>query len=205
MKLKNGLNPIMNKLLLILILTLSFQSLTNADDISDFEIEGMSIGDSLLEFFNRNEILSTLKKQPLNGYIYPSKKYRSARFFSSKFGNYEHVIVSYRNKDKQFIIEHIMGVIEYKNNFSKCFIKINAVENAIDDFKSDFSKNKGTYYHAGDPTGKSEITQVGYEFANGPIILASCADWSKETNITDALRVEIQSKNFRIFVEETYN
>ena len=195
----------MKRLLLILILTLSFQSLTNADDISDFEIEGMSIGDSLLEFFNRNEILSTLKKQPLNGYIYPSKKYRSVRLFSSKFGNYEHVIVSYRDKDKQFIIEHIMGVIEYKNNFSKCFIKINAVENAIDDFKSDFSKNKGTYYHAGDPTGKSEITQVGYEFANGPIILASCADWSKETNITDALRVEIQSKNFRIFVEETYN
>ena len=205
MKLINGLNPIMNKLLLILILTLSFQSLTNADDISDFEIEGMSIGDSLLEFFNRNEILSTLKKQPLNGYIYPSKKYRSVRLFSSKFGNYEHVIVSYRDKDKQFIIEHIMGVIEYKNNFSKCFIKINSVENAIDDFKSDFSKNKRTYYHSGDPTGKSEITQVGYEFANGPIILASCADWSKETNITDALRVEIQSKNFRKFVEKTYN
>ena len=195
----------MKRLFLILILTLSFQSLTKADDIRDFEIEGMSIGDSLLESFSRDEILSTLKKQPLNGYIYPSKKYRSARFFSSKFGNYEHVIVSYRDKDKQFIIEHIMGVIEYKNNFSKCFIKLDSVENAIDDFKSDFSKNKGTYYHSGDPTGKSEITQVGYEFANGPIILASCADWSKETNITDALRVEIQSKNFRIFIEETYN
>jgi hypothetical protein len=132
----------MKRLLLIFILAFSFQTLSKADDIKDFEIEGMSIGDSLLESFSRDEILSTLKKQPLNGYIYPSKKYRSARFFSSKFGNYEHVIVSYRDKDKQFIIEHIMGVIEYKNNFSKCFIKINSVENAIDDFKSDFSKNK---------------------------------------------------------------
>ena len=195
----------MNRFLLILILTLSFQTLTKADDIRDFEIEGMSVGNSLLDFFSKDEILSTLKKQPSNGYIYPSKKYRSARFFSSKFGNYEQVIVSYRDKDKQFIIEHIMGVIDYKNNFSKCFIKINSVENAIDDFKSDFSKNKTTYYHSGDPTGKSKITQVGYEFANGPMILASCADWSKETNITDALRVEIQSKNFKIFVEEAYN
>ena len=196
----------MKRLLLVLILTFSFQCLAKADDIRDFEIEGMSIGDSLLDYFSENEILSTFKKQPSNGYLYPGKKYRSARFDdSSKFSNYEKVIVAYRDKDKQFIIEHIMGVIEYKNNFSKCFIKINSVENAIDDFKSDFSKNKRTYYHSGDPTGKSKITQIGYEFANGPIILTSCADWSKESNITDALRVEIQSKKFRIFIEKTYN
>ena len=196
----------MKRLLLILILTFSFQTLTKADDIKDFEIEGISIGDSLLDYFNENEILSTLKKQPSNGYLYPSKKYRSARFVdSSKFSNYEKVIVAFRDKDKQFIIEHIMGVIDYKNNFSKCFIKLDSVENAIDDFKSDFSKNKRTYYHSGDPTGKSKITQVGYEFANGPIIVTSCADWSKETNIPDALRVEIQSMNFRIFIEEVYN
>ena len=40
----------MKRLLLILILTLNFQSWTKADDIRDLEIEGMSIGDSLLDF-----------------------------------------------------------------------------------------------------------------------------------------------------------
>ena len=44
------------RLLLILILTFSFQSLTKADDIRDFEIEGMSIGDSALDYFTKNEI-----------------------------------------------------------------------------------------------------------------------------------------------------
>ena len=48
----------MKRLLLILILTLSFQSLTKADDIRDFEIEGMSIGDSLLDFYSKDEINS---------------------------------------------------------------------------------------------------------------------------------------------------
>ena len=38
----------MRKFLLILILILSFQSWTKADDLSDFQIEGISIGDSLL-------------------------------------------------------------------------------------------------------------------------------------------------------------
>ena len=34
----------------VLVLIFSLQSWTKADDISDFEIEGMSIGDSLLDF-----------------------------------------------------------------------------------------------------------------------------------------------------------
>ena len=50
----------MKKLLLILILTLSFQSWTKADDISDFEIEGMSIGDSLLELFTKKELITLI-------------------------------------------------------------------------------------------------------------------------------------------------
>ena len=46
----------MKKLLLIFVLLFSFQSLTKADDIRDFEIEGMSIGDSLLDYFSEEEI-----------------------------------------------------------------------------------------------------------------------------------------------------
>ena len=46
----------MKRLLLILILTLNFQTLTKADDIRDFQIEGMSIGDSLLDYFSKKEI-----------------------------------------------------------------------------------------------------------------------------------------------------
>ena len=50
----------MKRLLIILILTLSFQTLTKADDIRDFEIEGMSIGDSLLDFYDENQIIQKL-------------------------------------------------------------------------------------------------------------------------------------------------
>ena len=41
----------MIRFLLILILTLSMQSWTKADDIRDFQIEGMSVGDNLLDYF----------------------------------------------------------------------------------------------------------------------------------------------------------
>ena len=39
-----------------LILIFSFQSWTKADDIREIEIEGMSIGDSLLDFYSQEEI-----------------------------------------------------------------------------------------------------------------------------------------------------
>ena len=40
----------MKRLLLILILMLGFQTLTRADDIREFEIEGIALGDSALQF-----------------------------------------------------------------------------------------------------------------------------------------------------------
>jgi hypothetical protein len=52
----------MKRLLLILILTLSFQTLANADDLKDFEIEGMSLGNSALIYFSEADIINNSKK-----------------------------------------------------------------------------------------------------------------------------------------------
>jgi len=53
----------------VLILIFSLQSWTKADDIRDFEIEGISIGDSLLDYFSDEEINKQKK------IFYPSKKF----------------------------------------------------------------------------------------------------------------------------------
>ena len=55
----------MRVFLSVLILIFNLQSLTKADDISDFEIEGMSIGDSLLDFFSEEEINNNIKEKTL--------------------------------------------------------------------------------------------------------------------------------------------
>ena len=58
----------MKRLLLILILTFSFKPLTKADDIRDFEVEGVKIGDSLLDYFTKEKIEDSVKT------IYPRQK-----------------------------------------------------------------------------------------------------------------------------------
>ena len=52
----------MKKLLGIVVLGLLFISApSQADDIRDFQIEGMSIGDSLLDYYSKKEIKKFLK------------------------------------------------------------------------------------------------------------------------------------------------
>ena len=46
---------------LLTLFVLFFSSLLFADDISDFEIEGMSVGDSLLEIVSKDHILEQFK------------------------------------------------------------------------------------------------------------------------------------------------
>ena len=46
----------MKKLFIIIIIFISFQSLTKADDIRDFQIEGMSIGDSFVRHLSEESL-----------------------------------------------------------------------------------------------------------------------------------------------------
>ena len=51
----------MRGLIAVLVLIFSFQSWTRADDIRDFQIEGMSVGDSLLDYYSEKEINKSRK------------------------------------------------------------------------------------------------------------------------------------------------
>ena len=59
----------MKKLLGIVVLSLFLITPSQADDIKDYQIEGMSIGDSLLDYYSKDEI----EKKPK--YIYENKKF----------------------------------------------------------------------------------------------------------------------------------
>ncbi len=60
----------MRVFILFLVLIFCFQSWTKADDIREFEIEGMSVGDSLLDFFDKNQIENEIN----DAAFYPNSK-----------------------------------------------------------------------------------------------------------------------------------
>ena len=112
------------KLFLIIIFYLCVQSWTKADDVREFEIEGMSIGNSLLDYFSEKEILDNVSAAQ-----YPNKKF-ILYFFKglSKFKTYESVTVAVKANDKNFIIYDLGGSIYFEKNFEKCLSMMDEVD-----------------------------------------------------------------------------
>ena len=109
----------MKKLLSILVLGLFLITPSWADDIQDFQIEGMSIGDSLFDYFSEEEI-----KNNLMDYDYKDKTFSTAEFLKKQFNYelYDIVITNFKANDKNYIIHAIGGTADYKN-INKCYKK----------------------------------------------------------------------------------
>lgn len=183
-----------------------FTATSLADDISDFEIEGISVGESLLNFYTLEEINKKINSYNDKGFMYPSNEFYAITFKNSeKFLTFDDVQFSLKNNDKSFKIYAIMGIINYPSNLDDCFVKLDIIEKDFDNiFKNSNKVDRYEYAHQHDKSGKSIITQVYYELENSSVAVASCADWSKEVYIFDALRVTLQSIDFRNFINEVY-
>jgi len=97
----------MKKLLGILVLIFTPQTPSWADDIRDFQIEGMSIGDSLLDYFSEEEIKENLPYKRL-----AKKKFNSFELYNpAKFKNFDSVQVAFKNSDTNYKIYAIIGMI----------------------------------------------------------------------------------------------
>ena len=190
----------MKRLLLILILTFGFQSLTKADDIKDFQIEGMSIGDSALDYFTEKEI-----KDNIMSNYYKNKKFTSVEFNRDKrFATYENVGFNFLTKDNNYIMESISGAILCPKNLSRC-------KDLKEDIKSDISEQfknlkKNTYSknHRADKSGKSKFSHDLYEYENGDMIIIELVNWSKEitkkNGWTDNVNLSVRSNKFNQFL-----
>jgi len=190
----------MKKILIIFLFLFNLQSLTKADDISDFEIEGMSIGDSALDYFSKEEINKTKK------YIYKNKKYFG---FYKNLSNsiYDGVQVAI-NSD--YIIFSMAGKIFYDNNISQCYETMDSIEKDLDSLFPNAKTRKQNRKHRADPNGKSTIKDKAYFLASGDAIQISCNDWSKFkhkmtgkiVNYADELKVSIYSAKFIDFLND---
>jgi len=188
---------IMKKLLVIVVLGLFLITPSQADDIRDFQIEGMSIGDSLLDYFSEEEINNFDKV------LYPNKKFYGLDTSSSSYKIFEQVQFSLKNND--YKIYGISGGILYSNNIKKCLEKKKSV---LAELKNVFKNSETRSYkrkHDADKSGKSEqhTTEISLGNKNG-LVVVECYDWSEkmrvENNWHDNLSVSIYSLEFENFL-----
>ncbi len=191
----------MRVFIIFLVLIFSLQSWAKADDIRDFEIEGISIGDSALDYFKE----SHLKK---NTWDYPDKKFKRVQNDELPFFEiYDAVDFNFKTGDNSYKIYSLKGVLFYNNKDIKdCYKKMDEIVSEMDEIFKDLKKwPKRTYKHANDKSGKSKVTDVAYEFNNGDTISIVCYDYSKAHGSQDHLSVNLSLYEFRDWINTAYN
>ena len=194
----------MKRLLLIFILTLSFQSWIKADDIRDFEVEGISIGDSLLEFANEKKIKSSISKQQ-----YPNDKftiYKAEMLVENK--NYDYLTVTTKKNDKNYVVTNISGSLFY-SELDDCLQKKTSIQNEIEKIINYNDKNEVKYKSKQDKTGNSMVYGIQYYLKPHPsneAILINCYHFSTESNLKRGLSLAVNSEEFANFlINEAHN
>ena len=192
---------------LLTFLFLFFSSSSFAENISDFQINGVSVGENLLNYFNKNKIIKRINEVGGEGY---NDKYYGIYFNveNLKYDRVSYVINysknSYITKNNKFIIGGLRGQIFYKDNFLKCLQEKDiAFSNIINLFDNAEIINDETRPHYADSTGESIGHNITFKI-NGGYIQILCMNWSDDLTEKygwhDNLSIQITTKKFGDFL-----
>ena len=111
----------MRKFLAILILNLSFINISQANDIKNFQIENISVGDSLLDYFSKAEI----KKHKF--FLAQAKgNTEYTKIHLEKIKNiemYDRLGATFRTSDQSYTVTTVEGIIWFRDNINSCLKK----------------------------------------------------------------------------------
>ena len=183
-----------------LVLIFSIQSWTKADDISDFQIEGISVNDSALNFLTETFIKSKIRT---NGWYKDNKYFEITYPLENSI--YEHISLTFKPNDKKYIIYQVAGTVRYKN-IDKCKKQKNDIVSELSEmylYAKKFDQGKSNY--SADPSGESKVYTVYFEFETGGWIDISCYDimekLAKKNNwMQKYLAVIVVNKEFADFL-----
>ena len=197
----------MKKILGIVFLIFLISSSAYTDDIKDFQIESISIGDSALDYFTESQ----LENGVLDWYNYSYKEY-STSLLPGK-GIYDWFQISYKSDDDNFTIEGLVGILVIKNyNNKECNMKLNAAALDLSKlFKNTKQGKKEKYkvaynprkiFQVADLSGKSTVTSISFNFLDEGQIILACYNMDKEANKKSNFMMSIlnQKDSFRINV-----
>ena len=194
----------MKIILRIVFLSLLLSTSAYTDNIKDFKIESMSIGDSALNYFTESQ----LEDGELDWFNYSYKEY-STSLVPGK-GIYDWFKISYKGADEDFIIEGLVGiVVKKKYEDDKCnkqldntALKISELFNNTKPRKKQLFKiayNPRKIFQESNPSGKSTATSISFDFKDEGKIILSCYNMDKATNNIDSPIKDInQFDTFRI-------
>ena len=191
----------MRLFLSFLILIFTIQSWTKADDIKDFEIEGMSINKSALNFMTVDEIVNNTLP-----YFETKRKYYITGIVNN-LKLYDQVEIYLKSNDKKYIIKSIIAGL-FIDDLDQCLKRKKEIVKDLDQIFSNTKKMSGSKKHESDPTGKSihYIDQYNLGYPNH--IRVECTQFSDDMINSDkaqnSLNVVVMTKEINDWIASGY-
>ena len=178
--------------ILLTFFVLLFSSSVVADDISDFEIEGISIGNNALEYLSEEEIFEQIEankedyeflKDPykfveLKIYNLNNKEFTNYDFMSF-FIKTDSVNKYLTNKNEKFKIYAIRGMIKYNGDLDGCIKKRNEIEDVLSQMFKNSKKTETEFNHSVDPTGNSKVYAIYFVLESVGEVAIDCMDFEE--------------------------
>tara|TARA_X000000950_G_scaffold49456_1_gene57927 strand:- start:625 stop:1221 length:597 start_codon:yes stop_codon:yes gene_type:complete len=175
----------------------------NKEYVKDFKIEEIAVGDSLLTYFSKEDILSLQRTEDVMGNPIDLKDYFyiDAQFDNYQFETYDSIQVYYKLDDEKFIIHGIGGIIWFDTNLQKCNEKYYEVKSILDEqFKSPVKEEFLDYKDIREGMGTTKKNIMYFDFDDGSSIDIKCQDYDNELlNLSDYFQTFIFSKEFNEF------
>ena len=192
----------MKTLLTLFVLFFSFSSV--AEDITDFEIEGMSIGDSLLDYLTIDDIKKNEKASK-----FKSKNYIKIVIIKEQYKiikNYDYLNLYVNKGDNQFRIAAINGD-KYTQNIQEC---LNLQKEVSLELKKTIENANFTNLEKSEHPGyKDTITHtIFFSFVDGGEGKVGCIEPSEELrkqNYKDVMKITIGSSEYTEWLHTAYN
>ena len=189
----------MKKLLIIIILGLCFLTKSQADDIKEFQLDSISLGDSAFKHFTEKEL-----KNSSEVFFYKNKTFKYYFLNTTKIKPYDGIQLTVKPNDPNYIIYNLDG-ISWIKNLEECKVKMDNVSkefNKISSSKNIVDKGK----HPMDKTGNSKYERIIYNFSNGYAEIV-CYDMSKKLEAKgkyDRFSVTLGFNEFRKFLDNVH-
>ena len=180
-----------------------------SENISDFEIDGISVGASALKYFNKKEILKQIDE---NTYMYDYlKKPKKFGHIVLREGLKEYSFVQmFVSLNNDYTIEGINANIDEdivsKSDLQNCLKQMKEVEKVFSQIFNKYEKYEGDAEHPIDPSGRSKFHYVKFLFENGDNAQAQCYDFEEElkkkNNWAEGLTVTVRKKDVSNWLNE---
>jgi hypothetical protein len=190
---------------LALILIFNFQFLTNAEEVKNFEIEGMTVGESLLNYMKKSEIEDKINSNA--SYHYPNGSYVVFGYYSDEMKIYDDVGVVIKLKDPNYKIYALEGTIYFQNG--TCNEKQKEISSdlkrVLDSSKYNYTESFNQNFSY-DNTGASKVSYLDFNFNDKSAIRVICWVLSEEfkstSNNIDRLVVAANSVKFMKWINK---